>query len=473
MNLLTRSLTSNAAASSSATPASRPSHSGHGIGHGLNSKVPSSYAQQQMQFHMNNDSDAGPFPMGGNCRQIPVKKGGIQMPPPPSPGQLAPGHYQQQQTAYADQFAASPTSSAGAPNFDYYEYYSNYGRLLQTPPESPEGNISYVQQHPVTPRLEDMSPEERGPRLGGTRFGQQPNQEQGSRKFWRRSGPPKYDHLPESPDGRGHLNASQLQQTSHHPLEHAGQQQHLQNIELRTPSPPQRRMSTKAGGQPQSSMKVKGRQMTSPPQSPLGTEPPLVSPPYEITPHFPPTGGDRLTGDTCPYRISFIETNVYIPRDVNTSPEHLPHTRFHKHAHGEWVFETVQQLKGHFKPPATQILVNVEKKAKYPFIIFGPLGQGFDTGQIVPSAATNSLSAELRISDGIYDICGSLTRPGSGFNDDELSLPLGYIISAFQTFPGEDSERLENSWITWTGEWSHAWFRKLLANIYNISVAKD
>lgn len=30
--------------------------------------------------------------------------------------------------------------------------------------------------------------------------------------------------------------------------------------------------------------------------------------------------------------------------------------------------------------------------------------------------------------------------------------PLGYVILAFQTFPGEDSSKLEENWITWTGE---------------------
>lgn len=62
MNLLTRSLSNNPAAGASNAPVSRPVHAGHhGLGHGLNSKLPSQYAQQQMQFHMNNDSGRGPF----------------------------------------------------------------------------------------------------------------------------------------------------------------------------------------------------------------------------------------------------------------------------------------------------------------------------------------------------------------------------------------------------------------------------
>ena len=33
-----------------------------------------------------------------------------------------------------------------------------------------------------------------------------------------------------------------------------------------------------------------------------------------------------------------------------------------------------------------------------------------------------------------------------------LSRPAGYIVSAFATFPGEDSDRLEKNWLFWTGK---------------------
>lgn len=284
--------------------------------------------------------------------------------------------------AYND--APFTPQSPATSNFDYYEYFSNYNRLLTTPPQSPDGLYN--------PRVEDMSPEARGPRLGGTRF--VPEEAAVNKKFWRRSGPPKYELVTESPERL----ASQLQPTGRHPLEG------LHPLDLRQgPSPPsQRKLAA-----------TKLKRVPSSPSSPLSPDsaaPPLLSPPYEA--HALPFPGPSSSG-RAPYRISFIETNVYIPRDVpssSASPEHLPHARFHKHLHGEWVIDTVQQLKEHFKPPTTQILVNVEKKAKYPFIIFGTLGPGFDTRPIVPSAATNSLSPELRISDGVYDICGSLTR---------------------------------------------------------------
>lgn len=125
------------------------------------------------------------------------------------------------------------------------------------------------------------------------------------------------------------------------------------------------------------------------------------------------------------------------------------------------VNETVGELRKWFKSPTTQILVNVESKSKYPFIIFGSLGPSFDASGFVPSSATEPLSSELRINDGIYNVCGSVSRPApssasvAGGNHhlqlDPDATPHGYVVTAFQTFPGEDSERLERNWITWTG----------------------
>ena len=45
------------------------------------------------------------------------------------------------------------------------------------------------------------------------------------------------------------------------------------------------------------------------------------------------------------YRISFIETNAYVPLDVPTSsssPEHMPPLhRLHQHLHGEWYVSSI------------------------------------------------------------------------------------------------------------------------------------
>ncbi|XP_075585932.1 uncharacterized protein LOC124490334 [Dermatophagoides farinae] len=109
---------------------------------------------------------------------------------------------------------------------------------------------------------------------------------------------------------------------------------------------------------------------------------------------------------------------------------------------------------------------------------------------------------EIRYIDGLYTVCASIVRPGSGvpcefdeylysdinnhysssfdhhqpgqgkhisFQDtasmkqsattsnhhhhhhQTSSRPAGYIVSAFATFPGEDSDRLEKNWLFWTG----------------------
>ncbi|KAI1295478.1 hypothetical protein HDE_05355 [Halotydeus destructor] len=435
MNLLVRSLNSNssAVASNLSPPLSRNSNY-HPTNNASTSKAKSPYGQL---FH-NRDSDheAGSvFPLTSG--RFAKKAFGRE------------NSYATASTEFADPFQTSPTSGN---SFDYFEYFSNYGRLLSTPPSSPEQLYA--------PRLEDLSPEQRGPRLGGARFGMEDTT--GVKKFWRRSGPPKYELAPDSPDKyRDHMLPP-----GRHPL---------------PPEAPPRRKSQQLAFQldprkqaplgppspalgPKSGHAVKLKRFASSPTSP--TTPPVQSFPFAPAPMLS-SPGDPLTlrgmarasgvrdASSSPstelFRISFIETNVYIPRDIPSSPEHFAHQRFHKHLHGEWVFETVEQLREHFKPPDVQILVNVERRAKYPFIIFGSLGHSFDTRSIMPSANTNALSPQLRISDGVYDICGSLTRPGSGFSDDDPALPLGYIISAFQTFPGEDCEKLENNWISWTG----------------------
>lgn len=181
--------------------------------------------------------------------------------------------------------------------------------------------------------------------------------------------------------------------------------------------------------------------------------------------------------------------------------------------------ESIDELRKIFKAPSASILVNVEKKSKYPFIILGKLPNDFNTKSFVPTAISNVLSPDLRINDGLYDVIASLIRPITplavvssdlqlkdfihttqysqldslfDLNDDDplkpsqqqsfqqqqqhvncnlsdsmidqsnattrspvqirASPPLGYVVLAFQTFPGEDSSKLEENWITWTGE---------------------
>lgn len=78
--------------------------------------------------------------------------------------------------------------------------------------------------------------------------------------------------------------------------------------------------------------------------------------------------------------------------------------------HNEWIKTNLENLRGYFKPTynETEILVNVEKKAKYPFVIFGDPGVKFNASNgvvdpflIMPTATSINLSHELRITDGL------------------------------------------------------------------------
>ncbi|GIY35641.1 uncharacterized protein CEXT_592141 [Caerostris extrusa] len=47
-----------------------------------------------------------------------------------------------------------------------------------------------------------------------------------------------------------------------------------------------------------------------------------------------------------------------------------------------------------------------------------------------------------------YEEVASIIKPSL---DDPIPNRTGYIISAFRVFPGEDREKLEKNWLTWTG----------------------
>lgn len=244
----------------------------------------------------------------------------------------------------------------------------------------------------------------------------------------------------------------------------------------------------------------------------------------------------------------------------------------------EWTSKHMRHLCSRFeKPSQQQLLMNVERKSKYPFIILCTPERGANPA-LSKSSSTSSGKAraapvyrreisqhsaysleeedeeedeeahwitqkqrdsinnhylppppppllmphiwpEIRYIDGLYTVCASIIRPGSGVADDfDESLylgqdtttmantgpyaeqanysgnmhdyqynphekhisfqdsisqhsahtggsggsgkgskeksprPAGYIVSAFATFPGEDSERLEKNWLLWTGK---------------------
>src|SRR5689334_23054568 len=112
MNLLTRSLSSNA----TAAPTSQPSRSGHPRNAlGTKPSHQSSYAQQQMLFHMNDSGpQEGPFAMtdrlGARKKQPPPHHGPGNMGPPSGSGG-GPGGYQP--------YDLLPPNTG--PGFDYFE----------------------------------------------------------------------------------------------------------------------------------------------------------------------------------------------------------------------------------------------------------------------------------------------------------------------------------------------------------------
>lgn len=307
-------------------------------------------------------------------------------------------------------------NSSGGSSFDYYEYFSNYGRVLATPPASP---------HPLDNGAF-------GAGIGGDHSSPR---EGGFKRFWRRNSPAKFQtiSLNNSSERPGVERGRDPYQASH------GIDSSPRTIQ-RYPSAPG---------------KSSYRLSPSPSSPGLGYGSdgmgPLMSSPRDHYGGMSPMMG--LRGDI-PFRISFIETNLYIPIDLPQSPDNIGPRPFrhHQFLHQEWVAHTVAQLKAQFK--STQILINVERKARYPFVIYGSPGPSFDpnAGPVVPTASCNALSPELRIFEGLYDICASISRPGSNRMEEDPSKPVGYIICAFQTFPGEDSEKLERNWLVWTGK---------------------
>lgn len=96
---------------------------------------------------------------------------------------------------------------------------------------------------------------------------------------------------------------------------------------------------------------------------------------------------------------------------MNTSPQHQPQFRGNNQQfmHNEWIKTNLTNLRNYFKPSYNEILVNVEKKAKYPFIIFGNPCEKFNSSngladpfRIMPTATSINLSHELRITDGLF-----------------------------------------------------------------------
>lgn len=330
--------------------------------------------------------------------------------------------------------SGTASSELNSPSFDYYEYFSNYGRLMSsTPPESPAPLV------PLRYPTDFLYDEDRRAYLGD-----RGGSDRGRYATWGRSGP-KYELIkgtdsPERTAANIYSTNSQHRQqqpyhsSSHqHASDHLSSRDHSHHYQHHSHHPHQSYHDMDASDHHRA---YYHHQMTMhSPQSPQSPMAPMVSPPTDIVP----------ATDTLLHRVTFIETNTYVPLDL-PSPTHTrtivgPQPT---HIHHEWMVSNVQHLKHQFHHPNHQVLMNVETKSKFPFILYSTSRGDLDSGG-------DDLSPELQCTDGIYQIVSAITRPGSGYNDDDVTTPAGYIVSAFATFPGEDSDKLENNWITWTG----------------------
>ncbi|KPM03643.1 hypothetical protein QR98_0020760 [Sarcoptes scabiei] len=226
-----------------------------------------------------------------------------------------------------------------------------------------------------------------------------------------------------------------------------------------------------------------------------------------------------------------------IPQRPQTAPvlaqgERSPTSTGGTQYYQEWTSKHMRHLCSRFeKPDQQQLLMNVERKSKYPFIILCTPDYSSSLSKSSSLSSSTKLQPiqhhyrreishnsaysledddvdeeeeeswitqkqrdsvnsyylppppppllmphiwpEIRYIDGLYTVCASVVRPGSGVSCefDEYhysdmtsssqqhlretkpawSRPAGYIVSAFATFPGEDSDRLEKNWLFWTG----------------------
>lgn len=401
MNLLARSLSPSGQQASPVAPSSSRSKaksvkSRHARPSNLS---PSGYTQPHMLFQLEAD---------------PVQE---VVSTPASPKSYPWSRFQRQKSAtarpYYDSFASAQSPEG---NFDYYEYFCNYGKLSSSasPITSPDEPWSRERTHAPEPRPRARNPTEPGTSSHPLSF--RPSNIS-FRKLFRRPGPPSPSspfavtdgpvpdplspplpgpahysqyHIssssPPSPEHRGPfapshavdpLPASKIKRYFSQPSDSGAHlvlpvnpydsiHQHMPSLHNQQPylssyhmppdpvrhypdSPavhrkwddgmldralgpprPHRSRDPSLGPLPDRYARVDGRQ-----QSVIHTADPPERPEQADRSRRPST---TATGSL--YRISFIETNAYVPQDVPTSsssPEHMPPLhRLHQPLHGEW-----------------------------------------------------------------------------------------------------------------------------------------
>ncbi|XP_055930163.1 uncharacterized protein LOC129960640 [Argiope bruennichi] len=110
-----------------------------------------------------------------------------------------------------------------------------------------------------------------------------------------------------------------------------------------------------------------------------------------------------------------------------------------------WVKESQSAIEG-------LLLMNVERHSQFPFVTYLVTSTiDSDPRRIIlqlRSQSTVSQNSEQLQHTAGYEEVASIVKPSL---NSAISSRTGFIISAFRVFPGEDREKLEKNWLTWTG----------------------
>ncbi|XP_015913494.1 uncharacterized protein [Parasteatoda tepidariorum] len=114
-----------------------------------------------------------------------------------------------------------------------------------------------------------------------------------------------------------------------------------------------------------------------------------------------------------------------------------------------WVKESQSAIEG-------LLLMNVERHSQFPFVTYLVTNTiHSDPRRIIvqlrSQTAVPQNSEQLQHTAG-YEEVASIVKPSLDcLAKQPIDDRTGYIISAFRVFPGEDREKLERNWLTWTG----------------------
>ncbi|XP_049511795.1 LOW QUALITY PROTEIN: uncharacterized protein LOC119463948 [Dermacentor silvarum] len=168
-------------------------------------------------------------------------------------------------------------------------------------------------------------------------------------------------------------------------------------------------------------------------------------------------GGVR---DDQPHRGGLLrERGLHVPRPPSPTTELSPMPR-------DWIamqlgrqrqaFAWLQQSSSSRCVLEGLLLMNVERNSQFPFVTYLVC----DAARCDPLRLIMQMEShhdagpegERLHHTAVYDEVATIARPPvDGVPRKPSSSKTGYILSAFRVFPGEDREKLDRSWLLWTG----------------------